>query len=56
MKLLEIQVECALNFREAGAFIPGEAENSDHDEELVLADMIVNESEGDSDQTVLLVM
>ena len=56
MKLLEMQVECASNFREAGAFIPGEAENSDQDEELVLADMIVNESESDSDQTVLLVM
>ena len=35
--------------REAGVFIPAEAENSDHDEELVLADMSASESGGDSD-------
>ena len=49
MKLLEMQVECAYNLREAGVFIPAEAENSDHDEVLVLADMSASESGGDSD-------
>ena len=34
-----MQVECELNLRETGAFIPSEAENSDHDGELVLANV-----------------
>ena len=48
--------------KEAGVFIPAEPENSDHDEEFVLADMSESESESDSDsdsysdQTFLLIM
>ena len=43
MKLLEMQVESALNMREE-IFIPSLAENSDHDEELDLADMSASDS------------
>ena len=43
IKLLEMQVESALNMREE-IFIPSLAENSDHDEELDLADISASDS------------
>ena len=49
IKLLEMQVESALNMAEEEIFIPAEAEKSDHDEELVLADLSASDSGGDSD-------
>ena len=39
MKLLEMQAEAAFNMREEEIFFPAVAENSDYDEELILADM-----------------
>ena len=49
IKLLEMQVECALNLRDTGVFMPAKAKDSDQDEELVLADMSASESDSDSD-------
>ena len=49
IKLLEMQVESALNMGEEEIFIPAEAEKSDHDEELVLADLSASDSGSDSD-------
>ena len=48
IKILETQVECALNLREAGGFISTEAGNSDHDEEYFLSEMSSSESGRDS--------
>ena len=48
-QLLEMQVESALNMGEDEIFIPAEAEKSDHDEELVLADLSASDSCSDSD-------
>ena len=49
IKLLEMQVESALNMGEEEIFIPTEAEKSDHDEELVLADLSASDSGSDRD-------
>ena len=49
IKLLEMQVESALNMGEEEIFIPAEAEKSDHDEELVLADLSASDSGSDRD-------
>ena len=49
IKLLEMQVESALNMGEEEIFIPAEAEKSDRDEELVLADLSASDSGSDSD-------
>ena len=44
-----MQVECALNLRDTGVFMPAEAKDSDQDEELVLVDMSASESGSDND-------
>ena len=49
IKLLEMHVESALNMGEEEIFIPAEAEKSDRDEELVLADLSASDSGSDSD-------
>ena len=44
MKLLEMQAEAAFNMREEEIFFPAVAENSDYDEELILADMSASDT------------
>ena len=44
-----MQVESALNMGEEAIFIPADSEKSDHDEELVLADLSASDSDSGSD-------
>ena len=53
-----MQVESALNMGEEAIFIPADSEKSDHDEELLLADLSSSDigSDSDCDQFALLVI